>query len=362
MDVTFICGHCKQKFAGLQPIRFDGLDLCQECFQQETIVCEDCGRRIWREDNCGDTFYLCSPCYDRHYSRCSECDCLIHNSGAFYLPSRQDEPLCETCYDALKDHANIHEYRYSPDPVFHGDGPLYLGVELEIDGGGESNYHAGKTLDIGNAEEENIYCKHDGSLEEGFEIVTHPMSLDYHLEQMPWEDILSEARHLGYFSHDTETCGLHVHVSRAGLGDSPEAQDSTIARILYFFEKHWDKLLVFSRRTEEQIARWAERYGYRDHPREILTHAKNEKRGDRYCCVNLLNRDTIEFRIFRGTLCLNTLAATLQLVHRLCCLAYSLSDEEMKALTWEQFLGTCHQRELLRYLKQRRLYSGEVHS
>ena len=45
------------------------------------------------------------------------------------------------------------------------------------------------------------YCKHDGSLDEGFEIVTHPMTLDFHLHRMPWERIVEEAKRLGYTSH-----------------------------------------------------------------------------------------------------------------------------------------------------------------
>lgn len=38
----------------------------------------------------------------------------------------------------------------------------------------------------------------------------------------------------------------------------------------YFFEKHWEELLKFSRRSERQLERWAARYGYKDHPQEIL--------------------------------------------------------------------------------------------
>lgn len=44
----------------------------------------------------------------------------------------------------------------------------------------------------------------------------------------------------------------------------------------------------------------------------MLEHVK-KGHGSRYTCVNLTNADTIEFRMFRGTLKLNTLIATLQL-------------------------------------------------
>ena len=34
-----------------------------------------------------------------------------------------------------------------------------------------------------------------------------------------------------------------------------------IARILYFFEEHWNELVRFSRRNSDQLSRWAGRYG-----------------------------------------------------------------------------------------------------
>jgi len=42
-----------------------------------------------------------------------------------------------------------------------------LGVELEIDDGGEYGSTAEKLMAIGNRDAENIYIKHDGSLNEG---------------------------------------------------------------------------------------------------------------------------------------------------------------------------------------------------
>ena len=76
---------------------------------------------------------------------------------------------------------------------------------------------------------------------------------------------------MGYYSHNSGTCGLHVHINRAALGESVEEQENTIARIVYFFEKFWDKILRFSRRTETQADRWASRYGCSmDNPKESL--------------------------------------------------------------------------------------------
>jgi hypothetical protein len=150
-----------------------------------------------------------------------------------------------------------------------------------------------------------------------------------------------------------------VHVNRTTFGDTIEEQDSCIGRILYFVEKHWAELLKFSRRTNSQLDRWAARYGYKDHPKEMLDHAKKGCCNGRYSCINLQNYYTIEFRIFRGTLKYNTLIATLQLVNRVCSVAFSFSDEEVRALSWSEFVSYCTEPELVQYLKERRIYINE---
>ena len=63
-----------------------------------------------------------------------------------------------------------------PDLVFHGKGLRHFGVELEIDNGGTDRYNAEKLLNIANADAENLYIKTDGSLDDGLELVTHPMT------------------------------------------------------------------------------------------------------------------------------------------------------------------------------------------
>ena len=105
--------------------------------------------------------------------------------------------------------------------------------------------------------------------------------------------------------------------------------------------------------------RWAARYGYKEQPKDILDHAKKGHSAGRYVCVNLLNEDTIEFRLFRGTLKLNTFVATLQFIDRICDVALFLSDDEIKSMSWTTFVSGCTQPELVQYLKERRLYLNE---
>ena len=64
--------------------------------------------------------------------------------------------------------------------------------------------------------------------------------------------------------------------------------------------------------------------------------------------------------MFRGTLKLNTLLATLQLLDHICDVAISLTDDELKDLSWTTFVSGCaHLPELVQYLKERRLYINE---
>ncbi len=342
---------------------FNGEDYCEECYHRDTFSCSCCGTRILWEDNAGDeNTPLCRSCFEENYTICQDCGRVIRRDEANYPEGcdeddDDDEAYCNSCFD----HLSIHDYYYKPSPKFYGNGERFFGVELEIDTAGEYSENADKLLEIGNFGTELMYIKHDGSLDCGMEIVTHPMTLEFHKTEMPWLEIMNEALEMRYLSHKTNTCGLHVHVNRTTFGNTREAQEDAISRVLYFVEHHWNELLKFSRRTEKQMEWWAARYGYKNCPKDILDHAKNVC-DSRYTCVNITNYETVEFRMFRGTLKYNTLIATLELVDKICDIAVNLSDSELQKLSWSEFvmsLDNVEHRELIEYLKERRLYVNE---
>lgn len=300
---------------------------------------------------------LCRYCYDNYYTRCETCDALVHVDDAYHY---NNSDYCSECYhDEVDKCRNIHDYSYKPEPIFYGDSSRYFGVELEIDGAGKDDENAEKLLKIANSDgnSEHVYIKSDGSLDDGMEIISHPMSLEYH-KQFCWEEIMRMAISLGYRSHQTSTCGLHIHVNRSCLGDTHEEQDEVISRILFFVETHWAELLKFSRRSEYSMNRWAARYGFEKTGREILDKAKKGNNG-RYAAVNLMNYSTIEFRLFRGTLKYNTLIAAIELVNEICDLAIHLTDEGIEKMSWSEFVDAIETPELIQYLKERRLYINE---
>ena len=355
---TLYCSHCGAVIGEDEDYEtIDGEIVCTDCVEQHTTTCDRCGAIIWTNDSYGDDYTtLCSACYHNHYTRCNCCDALVHEDDAYHLDGYD---YCSECYhDEVDRNRSIHDYGYKPEPIFYGNSKRYFGVELEIDGAGKDSDNADELLLIANRNDEHIYIKGDGSLDDGMELVTYPMSLEYH-KNYCWDDIMKKAIYLGYRSHQTNTCGLHIHVNRSCLGDSREEQDDVIARILYFIEHHWNELLKFSRRSEYSMNRWAARYGFEKTGREILDKAKKGNNG-RYAAVNLMNYATIEFRLFRGTLKHNTLIAALELVNAICDLAISHTDESIADMSWSEFVDTISEPELIQYLKERRLYINDI--
>ena len=285
---------------------------------------------------------------------CTRCECLIEDDDYYTV---HDEIICDRCRDDYTVTCECcGELIWCNEDC--GDDHIYL-CESCRDENYCSCYHCDRLIhnDDSYEDDEHIYIKSDSSLDDGFEIVSHPATLDYHLNEFPWEDITHCAIEQGYRSHQTSTCGLHVHVNRLSLGDTRTDQEEVISRILYLVEAYWNELLKFSRRTESAMNRWASRYGYESTPKKLMDKAKSTY--NRYVAVNLCPHDTIEFRLFRGTLKLNTLYATIQLVNHICETALFLCDSEIQSLSWSDFVAKITEPELIRYLKERRIYINE---
>ena len=354
MEETRYCALCHAELSADENYECDGEQLCESCWEEHTTTCDHCGDTIWANDAVSDDHMtLCACCFDDHFRRCEECGRIIYDNDAYW---HGDYPYCSSCYDELD--TDIQEYSFKPDPIFYGDGTRFFGVELEVDCAGKDEDCARKIKEQANLRCEHIYIKSDGSLDDGFEIVTHPMTLDYHLHEMPWAAILHEAVRLGYKSHMTSTCGLHVHVNRDCLGETRDEQEEVIERILYFVELHWNEIFIFSRRSQHNLNRWAARYGYENSGKMIMEKAKKGGNG-RYAAVNLCPYLTIEFRLFRGTLKLNTLYATLQFVNRIVDTALTMTESEIADQSWSDFVQTITESELIKYLKERKLYVNE---
>lgn len=229
----------------------------------------------------------------------------------------------------------IQQYNYNPEQFkFHkvdNEEELYLGVELEIDSGGEDETNAQYVNDFMNSATENVYCKHDGSLSRGFEIVTHPCTVEYH-KHLQYEELFKELIKKGYRSHDVSTCGLHVHMNRNYFGEKKIEQDLNISKLLYLYEKFWDKVELVARRKSNEYAR---RFYLEDDESPLDLYVKSKDKG-KYGAINLKHKNTIEVRIFKGTLKVDTYYNTLEFVSVMAHIAKETDIYEIQFVTWDK--------------------------
>lgn len=83
--------------------------------------------------------------------------------------------------------------------------------------------------------------------------------------------------------------------------------------------QHRSKMIQLSRRIAKSIVHWA----------------SFDEIGTPHSAVSLCHPDTVEFRIFHGTLIFSTLLASLQLVNAICDVAVLLT--EIRKLSWSDF-------------------------
>jgi hypothetical protein len=271
--------------------------------------------------------------------RCPVCSNFVHRDDVLFDGL---EHVCPDCYSSLEEadyqhDEYIHGYGYKPTPRFHGhfQRDLLFGIELEVDHGGEDGHKARQLLDLINGEEDEryIYVKHDGSLYDGFEVVSHPAKLSVHLNEICWKEAFKLLKENGYESDKTSSCGLHVHINRLFLGRTYKRITEVEARILFFFEHFWDKIVRFSRKSEYQISRWSNKYDTYDYEQALM---QNEE--SRYYSINFQNKATIEFRVFKGTLDYDTFVATLLFVDNLVryCKRYGIKTIQKRG--WNGFI------------------------
>ena len=233
---------------------------------------------------------------------------------------------------------------------------MFIGVELEVESPRIDPEELSDKVDalMGST----ATCERDGSLTEGFEIISQPITPAAYCDGFKLDELCRLLDSNGAKSHDTRTCGLHVHVSRAALGASEQARDMVCAKILVLMDKFTDELTKFARRDWVN-GRWAPKYRNFNADGEQSTKKLLEKykpckdSGDRYKALNLTNEATIEFRIFRGTLNPAALKATVLLCATMVEFCKTHTTPQVQACTWGDLLGSCSRPELNEYVTKR---------
>ena len=362
-DKHCLCTHCERVLSVNEgeTISFGNEDgrWCENCVDEYTYTC----------DVCGDAYDRDGGEYCEHCESCDACSdyCLeMHQEGCGAYQREENNGL--------------QEYHFTPFLTFHGDTragqALFMGVELEVD---EHRNRDTGYPDISsfledarrlltpiqrthNVDDNGLfYFKEDGSLRNGVEIVSNPATLQFHMDHMPWRSIMDIAKDNMLFGHNTDTAGLHIHVSRTGLGISKAEQEYTLAKLVMLMWRVWPELFAFSRRTENTMNQWAS-------PNHMFVPDVNTcdcvdkmcnycmsnlaydliKRGNesvskftqqKYTAVNTRPRDTLEFRLWRSTLKYGTFMATMQLTKLLIDMSMKFDISYLGHVDWEDLLS-----------------------
>lgn len=297
------------------------------------IPMDNNGQYLWHSAIAGlaDDFH---PVFPPRPACCSRC-------GNGYIRTEDSDPdgLCPEC--AKRDYV-LPYHRYYPRPIFYTKDtmqPLFLGVELEIDGAGESDRTVKNIYKKFPELKNYCYFSHDGSLNDGLEIIFHPMDLAVYKENKPlFEQFFAYLRSLGYLSHNTSTCGLHIHINR-DFYKTDRKQEVGLSKMLFVWEKYWSDILLFSRRVSKaKIERFAKKV---DEPiRSFITRWNKTREHDgHYYSINLTNEKTIEFRIFKGTLNVNTFYATLEFIDNLVRITNAKTVTELSEIPFDKYLS-----------------------
>lgn len=217
--------------------------------------------------------------------------------------------------------------------------PYWVGVELEV----ETNNDA--CLDYLKSIRSNwFYIERDGSLDSdyGCEIITIKMNPRVASSVDTWKELCENLSRLGAKSHDTTTCGLHVHVSKTALGSTVEQQDEAIGRLIHLYHNElggsgstFNYVALVMRRSYTSYAsnvlqgigdelssmyRFTKDAGLESVSASYTKKAfkglnDSSKQAGRYSAINRGNAHTIEFRQGRGTLKPTSIVAMVQF----CC-------------------------------------------
>ena len=342
------CERCNSAFSG-DDYFVDEESWCEYCYENNTFYCEPCGTSYSdRNDyyHIGDDTW-CDDCTSRHAWFCNDCDQYNREGDECYNCENTQSGSPSIVGRECNCRKVIHEYNCKPPLVFHGESKsgLYMGLELETQIRGGSLDGAAEYATNALLENKIGIIKHDGSIGrdgyDGFEIVTQPHT---HLQfrensDRLWGIINTLRLDYGARSWDTKSCGIHIHVSRAGFSSGAHMH-----RFISFVYSNAEYMMKFGGRKSD-YARFNDVYTFNqyDQPVKSFKHKVGDpsrNNTERYSAVNTQNRDTLELRFFRGTMNTSTILSALDLAQAMIEYTRTLRLDEVKlgALDWTWFV------------------------
>lgn len=280
---------------------------------------------------------------------------------------------------------NNYSFKHRSDMVVDDKGlnkmsqkDLYYGVELEF--AGVRNITGVADLGVVNASLTNYqpftYHTSDSSVHYGAELKTLPTTLGAleNKDLFDWDLFFTNLDKLGYNGAHS-SCGLHIHLSknnmineisefiftniRGGVNISNEEMETLtyklpIALMYMLLQNNWQEIITFTRRSSENINRWANSYNREGMASPIMSNLNTRIRkdkdtflkvfssafhsihGNKYSAINTSTGHTIEFRIYRGVANKEQLFSSIYFTKAV----YDMAIEFTKELIPHYFNGT----------------------
>ena len=332
-NICFICGDPAKK------TNKANVYYCPKHFQMFFQKCDSCHEFYDKKDinNIQQSNLCCYFLNSMRYNLCTKCKkwnkhcTIIQNSGvyckkclsdikyfncqscgSFYLYERYGKN--NRCVSCINSHlTQVRNYSYKPVPRFFKkqniiDDELYFGVQLQM--GQVQNY---QTVNDFVAEYSNsfFYMKKDTSIPVyGCEIVTQPATMSKHIDSRYWKTMLNVAKQYG-FNADNEKCGIHIHISRNFFTNYEIAKLDCFVNTYSFFKKIARRQSHYSEYLNKPCDSWGSQIS------------------NRKCALNLSNSNTVQMRIFKGTLQHEYIMAYIQFCHAISVFIKSIQMDEI---------------------------------
>lgn len=359
---TVACHYCGDECAE-GDVRYFGFRVSCACCPSCRFECDRCGDEALQEDGRsvavpqGYSQDWCEGCWRDHSWYCTECEAAFSDAVSPRYAEDDDDhdyPRCPGCHrreearrepvvfgmGPYHDPVRRDQTRLINSPWTTAHGGRRFGVELEVERSSVATRSAEALADAllvaahavqpwAGQGHRLMWAERDGSLNDGAELISAPAGLD--VQRDLWRAVLAcpEVRQLR--SHDTSTCGLHVHVQRPGAWLTAKAAQ-------------WLALPT----TEELVRLVARRYNTTYCRMESRTLSRRTVHGwSRYDALNTTNSGTIEFRIFRGTLRPESVLAAVEFAHAVLVYVEDTSAPELAAAdTSARFIRRIHAPDL----------------
>lgn len=410
----YTCGECGNAVRDNEVVRDScGETYCQPCYDEHFTQCCECDEELYLND-AFDTPSgpVCGNCIERlGYVQCSRCGDYVPPEEIYTCSGGRQ--LCWHCSEIIRresgmsleewaaeqERQRIERQRAERDRLrtmqpplsilsYHcntercflmqdgEDTEMFFGIELEVEAAGSwgRTDAAAQTLELLNKSTSGETRNHwtamnDGSLSNGFELISQPMTARYFDEEVApvLKSTLKEMIRMGLRSHDTNACGLHFHVSRNVLSDD------TMVNMEIAADKFKNTLVKISRRKNDSLERWAGIVEIKNcfdiMDRSSWNVRYEREKGwlsghGRYHALNFTNRDTVEFRACRGTLKYSSFIGCLHFFRFLIdwCASHTFG-QILTEISEEQFVAdmAAYSPELREYAIDRKLIEEEAH-